>query len=149
MIDFVIKIGFRIPEVKKWMASNVEHWTYLLEWLKANPEPPQQTTYYSGQQYNQMRMNKQKYSKLIQSRYDKNKNQTLLFVRRTNLIHLKNGNNVPDLSQEIDLDQFDLTDYKYIRDAKIEYTEGDLYPKDLQACYVVQEMEELLSIKWV
>jgi hypothetical protein len=52
MIDFVIKIGFRIPEVKKWMVNNVEHWTYLLEWLKANPEPPQQTNYYSGQQYN-------------------------------------------------------------------------------------------------
>ena len=50
VIDFVIKIGFRIPEVKNWMASNVEHWTYLLEWLKANPEPHQQTNYYSGQQ---------------------------------------------------------------------------------------------------
>lgn len=104
MIDFVIKIGFRIPEVKKWMVNNVEHWTYLLEWLKANPEPPQQTNYYSGQQYNQMRMNKLKYSKLIHNRYDKNKNQTLLFVRRTNLINLKNPNNVLDLSQEIDLD---------------------------------------------
>ena len=96
-----------------------------------------------------MRMNKDKQTKLIQNRYDKNKNQTLLFVRRTNLITLKDSRDVPDLSQEIDLDQFDLTDYKYIRESKIEYSNDNLYPKDLQACYVVQEMEELLSIKWI
>lgn len=42
LIDFVIKIGLRIPEVKIWMGSNLELWSYLFEWLKANPEPPQQ-----------------------------------------------------------------------------------------------------------
>ena len=43
-------------------------------------------------------MNKDKKTKLIQNRYDKNKNQTLLFVRRTNLITLKDSRDVPDLS---------------------------------------------------
>lgn len=43
-------------------------------------------------------MNKDKKTKLIQGRYDKNKNQTLLFVRRTNLLTLKDSRDVPDLS---------------------------------------------------
>lgn len=34
LIDFVIKIGTRIPEVKAWLVNNPQQWTYLLEWLK-------------------------------------------------------------------------------------------------------------------
>jgi hypothetical protein len=46
MIDFVIKIGTRIPEVKAWLVNNPQQWSYLLEWLKQNPEPPQSQQYY-------------------------------------------------------------------------------------------------------
>lgn len=52
IIDFIIKIGFRIPECSTWFVANYDQWSYLTEWLKENPEPPQQTSnYYAGSQY--------------------------------------------------------------------------------------------------
>lgn len=52
-----------------------------------------------------------------------------------------------DLSHEIDLDQLDLTDFKYTREMPIEYG-SDLIPMRLEACVVCNELEELLQIKW-
>lgn len=94
-------------------------------------------------------MNKHKYTKLRENRYDKTINQAMVFLRRTFLIHLKDPNHVVDYSHEVDLDQLDLTDYKYTRDMKIELAGTDLNLMALEPCIVIQEMEELLSIKWV
>ena len=79
-----------------------------------------------------MRLYKNKYSKPIQDRFDKTKNQCLLFVRRNNLIYLKDPTNpnIPDFSNEIDLEQLDLTDFKYTKEMHIEYTD-ELYPNNL------------------
>jgi len=52
-----------------------------------------------------------------------------------------------NFSGEIDLDLLDLTDYKYTREMAIEYG-SELNPLYLDSCFVNQEMEELLSIKW-
>ena len=151
LIDFVIKVGLRIPEVKAWLVANFQTWAYLLEWLKANPEPPQSSNYY-GQTYYQERqsnvkLNKHKHTKAREQRYDKTINQSLLFLRRTYLIHLKDPNHVLDLSREIDLDQLDLTDFKYTHEMPIEYG-SDLIPMRMEACVVTNELEELLQIKW-
>jgi len=86
MIDFVIKIGVRIPECRQWMLQNVQTWSYLLEWLKANQEPPQAQNYYGQNYQNSIKLNKLKYTKMRDYRYNKAINQALLFVRRNYLI---------------------------------------------------------------
>lgn len=53
-----------------------------------------------------------------------------------------------NFSGEIDLDLLDLTDYKYTREMAVEYG-SELNPLYLDSCFVNQEMEELLSIKWL
>jgi hypothetical protein len=122
-----------------------------LEWLKQNPEPPVTQQYYGqyNQQQSQCKLNKNKYAKQRNLRYDKLANQAALFLRRTYLIHLKDPNHVLDLSHEVDLDQLDLTDYKYMREMMLDYINGDLNPMALEPCVVTTEMEELLSIKFV
>jgi hypothetical protein len=135
LIDFVIKIGLRVPECKTWMVNNYSTWSYLFDWLKANPEPPQSNNYY-GQTYYQerqsnMKLNKHKYTKAREPRYDKVINQSLFFFRRTYLIHLKDPNHILDLSRDFDLDQLDLTDFKFTRENLIEYG-SDLIPMRME-----------------
>ena len=94
-----------------------------------------------------MKLNKHKHTKAREPRYDKTINQSLLFFRRSYLIHLKDPNHLLDLSREIDLDQLDLTDYKFTNEMQTEYG-SDLIPMRLEACVVKNALEELLQIKW-
>lgn len=36
VIDWVIKVAFRLPLMREWMQANPEKWTYLIDWLKEN-----------------------------------------------------------------------------------------------------------------
>ena len=40
VIDWVIKVTYRIPIFANWMQTNLQSWIYLIEWLKENSEPP-------------------------------------------------------------------------------------------------------------
>ena len=44
VIDWVIKVAYRDEFVRTWMASNLDAWGHLLDWLKKypSPEPPNQ-----------------------------------------------------------------------------------------------------------
>lgn len=145
VIDFVIKIGHRIPECKAWFVNNQETWAYLFDWLKQNQEPPH-SQYYGGYQ-SSMKMNKNKYTKVRERRYDKTVNQALTFVRRTYLVHLKDPNSAIDWSHEFDLDQLDMTDYKFTRESQVDFG-SDLNILCLDTVNINQEMDELLNLKW-
>jgi len=69
-----------------------------------------------------------------------------LFFRQKYLINLKDPNYSLDLSREIDLDQLDFTDFKFISEMQTEYG-SDLIPMRLEACVVKNALEELLQIK--
>ena len=51
-IDWVIKMGFRNDWFRTWMVNNVQSWTYMIEWLKENNEPPQSFMGYGHVQNN-------------------------------------------------------------------------------------------------
>lgn len=145
IIDFVIKIGARIPECKAWFVNNQETWSYLFEWLKANPEPPQ-SQYYGGYQ-SSCKMNKNKYTKIRERRYDKTVNQALLFVRRTYLVYLRDPANTISWADEPDLDQLDMTDYKFSGESQLDYG-TDWNVLTLEHCGINQQMDELINCKW-
>lgn len=42
VIDWVIKVTFRVPLMANWMIENNESWLFLIDWLKQNPFPPMQ-----------------------------------------------------------------------------------------------------------
>jgi hypothetical protein len=120
-IDFTIKIGMRIPACKQWFVQNVEAWSYLSDWVKQNSEPPMSYMNQFQQQYSNIRMNKDKHTKLVSNRHDRLKNQVFHFSRKHCLMYLKQEqSNLPD-------DLLDLTDFKFMRDSQIEYCE-DVYP---------------------
>lgn len=146
IIDFVIKIGHRIPDCKAWFVKNPDAVEYLLQWLKQNPEPPH-SQYYGGYQ-SSMKMNKHKYTKMRDRRYDKTTNQAMVFIRRTFLMHLRDPQSAIDWSHEVDLDQLDMTDFKFTREMQIDYG-TELNILCLEQYTVQQELEELLNIKFV
>ena len=40
MTDFVIKIGEKLPYVRKFMSENIDLWKFLIDWNKTYTEPP-------------------------------------------------------------------------------------------------------------
>jgi len=52
-------------------------------------------------------------------RFNLRRNQALCFYRKHCLIQLKSGQQVPDLSAEIDLDYYHLDEFKLRRDQKV------------------------------
>jgi len=40
LIDWIIKVGMRVPLMREWMQANAQVWTFLIDWLKDNPNPP-------------------------------------------------------------------------------------------------------------
>jgi len=83
VIDWVIKVTFRVPLMRDWMQQNASRWAFLLDWLKQNPTPPMQQQY----QDRVIRMNKPR-SRVSTSafRYNSRRNQALCFYRKNSLI---------------------------------------------------------------
>jgi len=95
-----------------------------------------------------MKLNKSKYTSVSHSgRNDKNRNQTLYYYRFGTLNLLKTPEKAPDLSDEIDMDQLDLQDYKFIKDSIIDYMD-DRFSLDITKAQVMDELDELVKVKF-
>jgi hypothetical protein len=105
VIDWVIKMAFRNQYFKTWMRSNVQQWDHLIHWVKDNTEVPQNFMGYGSTSNSTLKLCKRSRDSTQSGyRYDKRKNQVLNFYRKSSLITIKMGQEVPDTSGEIDID---------------------------------------------
>ena len=149
VIDWIIKVAFRNGNMRSWMRENVHHWGYLIDWLKENNEPPQSFMGYGAVQGNQtMKLCKRTRDATTTSqyRYDKRRNQVLNFYRKNSLIKLKHGQDIPDTSHEVDMDQHHLDEFKLVGSSKITYLE-DRFMGVFRSGYVLNELDELVSVR--
>lgn len=94
VIDWVIKVAFRVPLMCDWMHKNPLVWNFLIDWLKENPLPPME-------QYQDRRsaviLNKHdpnisrraQDAKTSMYRFGNKRNQALCFYRKNSLIQIK------------------------------------------------------------
>ena len=114
VIDWVNKVALRLPLVKEWMHSRPDLWSYIIEWLKEFPEPP--NPQYQDR-HSTVRLNKPRsMARASPYRYIlPRRNQALNFYRRHILVQIKQGS-TPDLSHEVDIDYYHLDDFKLVKD---------------------------------
>ena len=142
VVDWVIKVAFRLPLMRDWMQAHQDLWGHLIEWFKDNNEPPQQ----HARNANGIQVNKPQNLAISNQRYYyPYRNRAQAFYRRHCLIQIKQGQG-PDLINEFDIDYYHLDDFKLQKDQKVMFLE-DRHLQQFYPATIATDMDELVFLR--
>lgn len=111
MFEFIFKITYRFASVKEWFMRNKPRWVWLNDWATECKFPINPMDTSNSIKVFKRRNNMQLHQNFLKSEFVKN-----LPVREARLkrLELLNKGEIPDMSNEIDMDLVDLQDYKFV-----------------------------------